>query len=451
MSVGTGLNTSQDKDILGHPRGLAYIVFTEVWERFSFYGMQALLVLYMVRYLYLDGHIDNVIGFEAFRGVVEGVFGSLSNESLAKQTAGLYIGLIYFVPVFGGLLGDRVIGRTRAVIIGALFMAVGHFLMAVESAFLFALAALIIGSGLLKGNLAAQVGTLYKTSDQRRDTAFSVYNVAINVGAMIAPLVCGTLGEIYGWHYGFGAAGIGMLVAIVIYLSGRHYLPVDNVLDKNYSRPKLQVGDGKVIGALALVIAIAAFYWTVQSQVWITYPLWIAERVDHTVFGWEMPITWFQSIDNLAVLVFAPLVMWRWHKLSLKKNEPAVLVKLIKGFLAFVCAYGVIVLGEILSGSGLVHIIWPILFHFICGWGFMHLGPILMSLISRSAPVSINAMMVSSYYLSIFVGGVTSGWLGKFYEVMTPTEFWMMHSFIVLAGAALVFIFYKPLTRILIK
>ena len=133
MSVGTGLNTSQDKDILGHPRGLAYIVFTEVWERFSFYGMQALLVLYMVRYLYLDGHIDNVIGFEAFRGVVEGVFGSLSNESLAKQTAGLYIGLIYFVPVFGGLLGDRVIGRTRAVIIGALFMAVGHFLMAVES------------------------------------------------------------------------------------------------------------------------------------------------------------------------------------------------------------------------------------------------------------------------------------------------------------------------------
>jgi POT family proton-dependent oligopeptide transporter len=451
MSVGTGLNTSQDKDILGHPRGLAYIVFTEVWERFSFYGMQALLVLYMVRYLYLDGHIDNVIGFEAFRGVVEGVFGSLSNESLAKQTAGLYIGLIYFVPVFGGLLGDRVIGRTRAVIIGALFMAVGHFLMAVESAFLFALAALIIGSGLLKGNLAAQVGTLYKISDQRRDTAFSVYNVAINVGAMIAPLVCGTLGEIYGWHYGFGAAGIGMLVAIVIYLSGRHYLPVDNVLDKNYSRPKLQVGDGKVIGALALVIAIAAFYWTVQSQVWITYPLWIAERVDHTVFGWEMPITWFQSIDNLAVLVFAPLVMWRWHKLSLKENEPAVLVKLIKGFLAFVCAYGVIVLGEILSGSGLVHIIWPILFHFICGWGFMHLGPILMSLISRSAPVSINAMMVSSYYLSIFVGGVTSGWLGKFYEVMTPAEFWMMHSFIVLAGAVLVFIFYKPLTRILIK
>ena len=451
MSVGTGLNTSQDKDILGHPRGLAYIVFTEVWERFSFYGMQALLVLYMVRYLYLDGHIDNVIGFEAFRGVVEGVFGSLSNESLAKQTAGLYIGLIYFVPVFGGLLGDRVIGRTRAVIIGALFMAVGHFLMAVESAFLFALAALIIGSGLLKGNLAAQVGTLYKISDQRRDTAFSVYNVAINVGAMIAPLVCGTLGEIYGWHYGFGAAGIGMLVAIVIYLSGRHYLPVDNVLDKNYSRPKLQVGDGKVIGALALVIAIAAFYWTVQSQVWITYPLWIAERVDHTVFGWEMPITWFQSIDNLAVLVFAPLVMWRWHKLSLKENEPAVLVKLIKGFLAFVCAYGVIVLGEILSGSGLVHIIWPILFHFICGWGFMHLGPILMSLISRSAPVSINAMMVSSYYLSIFVGGVTSGWLGKFYEVMTPAEFWMMHSFIVLAGAVLIFIFYKPFTRILIK
>ncbi|MBV1909021.1 MAG: peptide MFS transporter [Kangiellaceae bacterium] len=443
-----------EQEFMGHPKGLAYIVFTEAWERFSFYGMQALLVLYMVRYLYLDGNIEQVAGFETFKGIVESIFGTLSNDALAKQTAGLYIGLIYFFPVFGGLLGDKVIGRTRAVLLGAVFMAIGHFLMAFEHTFLLALSALILGSGLLKGNLAAQVGGLYKRLDQRRDTAFSVYNVAINIGATIAPLVCGTLGELYGWHYGFGAAGIGMLVGITIYWKGRRYLPADNIDKTDNPIKELTRNDGKIVAAIVLIILLAAFYWTVQSQVWITYPLWIAERVDHTLFGWSMPVTWFQSIDNFAVLIFAPIVIWRWRILAQRELEPAVITKLIKGFFTFAFAYGLIIFGEWLANSSItsgqkVHIIWPVLFHLICGWGFMHLGPIFMALISRTAPVSINTMMVSGYYLSIFAGGTLSGWLGKFYETMSPIEFWLMHIAIVSSGGILIWLLSKPLTRLL--
>src|SRR5918994_2797872 len=314
MSVIAQASTSAPADrdartFLGQPRGLAYIVFTEAWERFSFYGMQALLVLYMTGHLLHPGAVEGVIGFTGFRAAIEVVFGQLSLQALATQIFGLYIGLIYFVPVLGGPLGDRVPGRRKAGIGGPVLMAGGHFLMAFEPAFLFALALLILGSGLLKGNLAAQVGGLYARNDSRRDTAFSLYCMSINVGAFLAPLVCGTLGELYGWHYGFGAAGVGMLFGIAIYLYGRDHLPRDNVVAQG-DRVKLQAGDGRTIAALLTVLAITGLFWTAQTQVWNTYPLWIRDHVDRELFGVAIPVTWFQSLDSLAVLVLAPAVIW---------------------------------------------------------------------------------------------------------------------------------------------
>jgi len=245
-------------DFLGHPKGLAYIVFTEAWERFSFYGMQALLVLYMTSYLFQPGNaekviglsgfrsvVESVIGLSGFRSVVESVFGELSSTAFATQTFGLYIGLVYFLPVLGGIIGDRITGRTKAVIIGGSLMAVGHFLMADERMFLFALLALIVGSGFLKSNLAGQVGALYAKSDARRDAGFSFYSLGIKLGAFIAPLICGTLGELYGWHLGFGAAGIGMLVALVVYIMGRKHLPPDQLKKDGNTPTKLEKGDGR--------------------------------------------------------------------------------------------------------------------------------------------------------------------------------------------------------------
>ncbi|HEV8329921.1 MAG TPA: peptide MFS transporter [Steroidobacteraceae bacterium] len=435
-----------ERTFFGQPRGLAYIVFTEAWERFSFYGMQALLVLYMTGHLLKPGTVEGVIGFAGLRTAVAAVFGQLSLQAFATQLFGLYIGMIYFVPVLGGLLGDRVLGRSKAVIAGGVLMAGGHFLMAFESAFLFALALLILGSGLLKGNLAAQVGGLYAKNDSRRDTAFSLYCMSINVGAFVAPLVCGTLGELYGWHYGFGVAGVGMLIGIVIYLHGRDYLPVDAVRARG-ERVRLQSGDARTIAALLTVLAITGLFWTGQTQVWNTYPLWIRDHVNRELFGAEIPVTWFQSLDSLAVLVFAPGVIWFWRWQAKRRSEPGDLVKIALGcaFFAFACV--LLTIGEWTAGAGRTALIWPTLFHFVCAAAYLYAGPIALSLVSRAAPISVNAMMVGAYYLALFAGGIVSGWLGRFFEVVSPATFWLLHAAIVGAGAVLILLLRRPLLR----
>tara|TARA_R100001132_G_scaffold1836_1_gene1641 strand:- start:14660 stop:16096 length:1437 start_codon:yes stop_codon:yes gene_type:complete len=443
-----GKRAADDKVFFGHPRGLAYIVFTEAWERFSFYGMQALLILYMATYLFLPEHSGNVAAFEPFRGVFESVFGPLSVQALASQVFGAYVGLVYFAPVLGGLIGDRLLGRTKAVLLGALFMAAGHFLMAFEASFLLALATLIVGSGLLKGNLAAQVGGLYEKSDKRRDSGYSIYVFSINVGAFIAPLICGTLGEVYGWHYGFGAAGIGMLVGLAVYLSGRVYLPVDAV-SRSEDRPKLQKGDGVVISAILVMLALTSLYWTAQSQVWNAYPLWLRSDVARSVFGLDVPVTWFQSLDSLAVLLLAPLVLWYWRHQSRRNAEPGDLIKLALGCAVFSIAFLLLGVGDILSADKPVALIWPVIFHFVCAIGFLYVGPIALALTSRAAPESVNSMMVGSYYLAIFVGGLFSGWLARFYEEMSASGFWLMHAAIVGAAAILLIVLRPVLSRLM--
>ena len=421
-------------------------MFTEAWERFSFFGMQALLVLYMATHLLQSPNIEAVIGFAALRAGMEALLGPLSIQALATQVFGIYIGLIYLMPVFGGLLGDRILGRTRAVVLGALFMAAGHFLMALEPWFLPALGCLIVGSGLLKGNLAAQVGALYDKHDQRRDSAFTIYNVGISICATIAPLVCGTLGELYGWHYGFAAAGLGMLVGIGIYLSGLRHMPEDVASLDPVERPRLQPGDRRVIAAIVVLFVIATMFWTAQTQVWNTYPLWIRAHVDRLVFDMTMPVTWFQSIDAIAVVVLAPLVLWLWKRQSDRDREPGDFTKITIGYAVHCLAFVWLATGEVLAGDGQVAIIWPLLFHFILGWGFLYVGPIMMSLVSRAAPEAVNAMMVGSYYLSIFAGGFLSGWLGRFYATLSPAGFWFMHAAIVASGFLLVLVLKRPLS-----
>src|SRR3954451_839718 len=205
---------------LGHPRGLWYLAFTEAWERFSYYGMQALLVLYMVKYLLLPGHVEHVAAFDSFRQL----YGARGGQPLASRIFGTYTASVYLTPIFGGFLADRLLGRRRTVLLGALTMAAGHFLMAFEVAFLFALLCLVLGCGMFKGNIASQVGSLYKPEDLRRADAFQIFYLGVNAGVIAAPLVVGTLGEVYGWHYGFTAAGVGMLLAAGIYSLGQKYL-----------------------------------------------------------------------------------------------------------------------------------------------------------------------------------------------------------------------------------
>ena len=255
---------------LGHPRGLWYLAFTEAWERFSYYGMQSLLVLYMVKYLLFPGRIEHVAAFDSFRRL----YGGLDGQALASAIFGTYTATVYLTPIFGGFLADRILGRRRTVLLGALTMAAGHFLMAFEGAFLFALLCLVLGCGMFKGNIASQVGSLYKPEDLRRADAFQIFYLGIDAGVIASPLIVGTLGEVYGWHYGFAAAGVGMLLATGIYLSGQKYLRSGENEARAIAaapRAKLTRRDWRAVIALVLLIPVLAVAIVPNNQIFNAY------------------------------------------------------------------------------------------------------------------------------------------------------------------------------------
>ncbi|MEP7244830.1 MAG: peptide MFS transporter [Gammaproteobacteria bacterium] len=436
-------------EFLGHPRGLAYIAFTEAWERFSFYGMQALLMLYMTGYLLKTGTIEGVAGFATLRSGLESVYGPLSVQALASSVFALYVGLIYFTPVLGGFVGDRYLGRKRSVLLGAGLMALGHFMMAFVPTFLPALLALIVGAGLLKGNLASQVGALYARDDSRRDSAYTVYVTAINVGAFVAPLVCGTLGELYSWHYGFACAGFGMLIGIVIYLSGARYLAPEVRFGQREKKPGLLPGDGRVLIALFVLLAITSLFWTAQAQVWNVYPLWLRDFVDRGVFGMSIPVTWFQSFDALTVLILAPAIVMLWRKQRERAAEPSDLSKIALGCALYGVAFLLLTAGQWFAQGKPVALIWTVAFHLGTGLGYLYAAPVALALISRTAPQAVNAMMVGAYYLGIFIGGIASGRLARLYEPLQPGAFWAVHALVAISGTVLIFVLRRPLIHFL--
>src|SRR6059058_5411576 len=271
------MHKPEDRAFFGHPRGLGYIAFTEAWERFSYYGMQALLVLYMVNRLLHPPHIEHIAGFGPFRHLIESFRGPLDVQPLASTIFGLYTGLVYLTPILGGLIADRWLGRTFTITIGASLMALGHFLMAFDFSFLLALTCLLTGVGCFKGNLASQVGGLYATGDNRRADAFQIYYIFINGGVIAAPLIAGTLGEKVGWHYGFGAAGVGMLIGLTIYLLGRKHLPPDSlVVEKSAhaSKPRLTHREKMAIVALLVLLPVLTLSVIGNQQIFNAYLVW---------------------------------------------------------------------------------------------------------------------------------------------------------------------------------
>jgi len=253
-----------DKTILGHPVGLFVLFFTEMWERFSYYGMRALLMLYMVKYLILDPEKSRaVLGFDWLNSLIQTAFGAQDVQGISSNLYGLYTGFVYLSPLFGGMLADRVFGQKKSVYIGAVLMAMGHFLMAFESFFLLALFCLVLGNGAFKPNISSQVGNLYAPGDARRDGAFTIFYMGINIGAFFSPLVCGTLGEVYGWHYGFGAAGVGMLIGLLVYHLGRNYIPNDFFTTSGQSKKSFNASSLLMIvgGFLASMVLFFLFLW----------------------------------------------------------------------------------------------------------------------------------------------------------------------------------------------
>jgi POT family proton-dependent oligopeptide transporter len=298
-----------------HPKGLYYLAFTEAWERFSYYGMTGLLVLYMVNQLLLPGHVEHVTGFAGFRGFIEGLYGPLSGQALASAIFGLYAGFVYFTPVLGGIVADRWIGQRNAVVLGALAMCGGHVAMAFDHSFLLALLLLVIGSGLLKGNISAQVGALYPRDDEaRRTRGFAVFSVAINVGAVAGPLVCGWLASEYGWHTGFGAAAVFMLAGLVTYLIGYKHLPAQ-VERRRDEHARLTGAEWRIIAALVAVMFITMFQSISYYQLANTFPIWVQGHVDLSLGAFEIPVPWYQSVDPAFSIIGVPILfgLWGWQ------------------------------------------------------------------------------------------------------------------------------------------
>jgi POT family proton-dependent oligopeptide transporter len=434
---------------LGHPKGLAYLAFTEAWERFSYYGMTALLVLYMVNQLLLPGHIEHVAGFAAFRHAIESVFGPLSTQALASQIFGLYAGFVYFTPVLGGWVADRWIGQRNAVVLGALGMTGGHIAMAFDQSFLLALLLLVVGSGLLKGNISAQVGGLYPAADEaRRTRGFAIFSTAINFGAVAGPLLCGFLGQRYGWHVGFGTAAVFMLCGLATYLSGYRHLPA-KVERKILAAVPMTRADWKILAALVAVMAITVFQSIGYYQLGNVLPVWLQEHGNMNAGGFSIPIPWYQSIDPLFSILFIPVLFALWSWQGRHGGEPSELGKIGQGAWSCAAANLVLVAAIAAAGSHKVLWVWPFLYCALQGVAFLYYWPTLLALVSRAAPPKINATMMGIAFLTLFVGNNLIGWIGTFYEQMTPLAFWLLHAGIAATGGILVLLFGPALRRVL--
>ncbi|TPG41427.1 MFS transporter [Sphingomonas koreensis] len=431
---------------MGHPIGLYFIAFTEAFERFSYYGMQVLLVLYMAKQLLLSPHVENIAGFEGFRTALSYLYGfAPSNEALASHIFGLYTSLVYLTPILGGIVADKWLGKTKTVTLGALLMAIGHFAMAFDFSFLIALLLLVIGVGCLKGNLASQVGYLYPPGDNRTADAFQMYYIAINAGVIISPLICGTLGEKVGWHYGFGAAGVGMVIGLCIYLSGRKYLPPDPRIEARKTpaavKPAMTRRDWRVLILLVLLIPVLAIGSIGNQELYNAYLLWADRSYDFFLFSVRLPTTFLATMDaatGVATLIGA-VAFWRWY--GRNWNEPDEITKVALG--CFISSVAFIILAVVATNAaatGTKVSLWVALaIHIINGIGFANVFPVSLALYSRAAPRPIAATMLGIYYLFLFGANTLVGWVGAWLDQMPPTQFWGLHAgLIILAGVIFV-------------
>ena len=447
-------------DLFGHPKGLSYLFATEMWERFSFYGMRSLLVLYMIKYLLLPGEMEKVLGYSAVVTLLRSAFGKLDPQPMASLIYGLYSGLVYLTPIFGGLLADSILGQRRTVIIGALLMASGHFMMAFEPLFFAALLMLILGNGCFKPNISTQVGRLYAKGDPRRDRAYSIFYVGINLGAFMAPLICGTLGEKAGWNYGFTAAGVGMLIGLGIYLFALRTLPPDDIDRRISSNPdggpaeSVSAEDRRLLYTLTLICIPVIFFWATYEQQGNTIVLWantFTERsINLVVWKGEIPTTWFLATNPLLIFLLTPLIVARWKHQAARGRELSTVAKMSIGCMGVALAYVILTVAAWHVGPhGKASPLWLVAYFLVITIGELYLSPIGLSLFSTLAPSWAVSAMMGLWLATSFPGNLIAGWLGGFWGAMRKPYFFMMMTCIAGAASVSIWICGRPLTRII--
>ena len=481
---------AEDRAFFGHPRGLSTLFFTEMWERFSFYGMRALLILFMTAAPASGG-----LGFDAMT---------------AGAIYGLYTSMVYMFTLPGGWIADRIVGPQRAVLVGGALIASGHFSMAIPSlpTFYLGLVLIVVGTGLLKGNVSVIVGRLYGENDPRRDAGFSIFYMGINTGAFVAPIVCGWLGQRVNWHVGFAAAGVGMVLGLTQYALGRKHLggaglgPADPGSAEGLRRQKsdamrwvLVAGVAVVVlavGGLAGVIPLGAvrlantagvvlvglsvsfFAWVFLSGGWTrternhlivigvlfvgyalfssvfeqagsTLNLFADRNTSNTVFGVSFPSSWFQSANPLFVITFAPLFAWLWIRLGKRGQEPGSAAKFAVGLLLVGLGFAVLVVPA--SRAGLASPGWLILTYLLHTWGELSLSPVGLSAMTKLAPVRIGGLVMGVWFLGTSVGNYVGGRIAGLYGSMSlPSLLGTVAAFAIAAGVLLL-LMARPLDR----
>jgi proton-dependent oligopeptide transporter, POT family len=487
-----------DRSLFGHPRGLGLLFVVEMWERFSYYGMRAILVLYLVNALaWSDGD--------------------------AARLYGSYTGLVYITPLIGGYLADRLLGTRRSLVIGGIIISLGHFAlafgpdpvtdgialhdMAALWPFYLGLGLVVIGTGFFKPNVSTMVGQIYRDGDTRRDAGFTIFYMGINLGAFLSPLICGWLGERVGWHYGFGAAGVGMVLGLIIYVWGRdRYLPGIGTIVRHDPSNAAAVGAesleetrnwgaalvGAAIGAgavffggggaipmviasigtsaaamalagthgeerkrvlaLFIVIFFVIFFWMAFEQAGSSMNLFADRHTDRTFGTWEMPASWFQSLNPLFILLFAPVFAGIWTRLGSRGREPSTPLKMVMGLTLLGMGFiFLVVAGGRVDGGVQVSFIWLTLAYLLHTWGELALSPVGLSYVTKVAPVKFASLLMGAWFLANAAANYLGGWLasqtenipsqGQFFTIPVATSF----------GAALLFLLLVPTLKRLTK
>ena len=415
-----------EKTWFGQPRGLTILFLTNMWEFFSYYGMRTLLVYYMTKQL-------------------------LFAQEKSSFIYGTYTAMAYFTPILGGAIADRWLGKRRAVIIGGSVMALGHFMMAFEPLFYFALATIALGNGLFLPSLPSQINDLYRADDPRRGRAYNIYYVGLNIGGFMAPLICGTLGEVYGWHYGFGAAGVGMFLGLIIYVMGQRYLPVEG------ARPAMPIAEGMArhagdqgrVWLLLLGVGIAATVFRgAYEQIGNTIPLWTDIGVDRVLAGFVIPMTWFQALNPLLVISMTPLLLLHWRRRADLGQETSPARRMAIGALIVAAAY--LLLAVVATGAGTERAswLWLLAFFVLFTLGELYILPTGLGLFARLAPPRLGATTVAAWFLAIFSGSLLAGVVGTLWSRASHGGFFVMLSGLATLAAVALWLLDRPIRQV---
>jgi POT family proton-dependent oligopeptide transporter len=320
--------------------------------------------------------------------------------------------------------------------------------MAFDQSFLLAMLLLILGAGCLRGNLMPQVAELYSQEDRRRAVAFQLYGSMINLGAFIAPVVTGALGQAYGWHTGFAFAGFGMLLGLIYYRAGLRWLPPEAPPGPREVRVRLRPDERRIVLLLLTVVPVAALFWVAQSQIWNTYNIWVRDHVNLQIGGFTVPVPWLQALDGLAPFLTLPpfLLLWRWQ--AARGTEPNEFTKMAIGCFIFGGSVMLLAAGAwITDASGRSPLLLAVAFHFASNIGWLYFAPSANSLFGGAAPRSVTGAMIGIYTTSVFFGSLVSGRLGGLYERLTAAQFWTVHAGVVALGGVLLLLVGGRLSR----